>query len=178
MKVRNPGIRWNRNQVKREIEREAELYQEVEKLKRFYLEKTGEKKGEFLEVTLTAIAEEALERLFRLLELVYPTESLSIIHDRLIEHTEPDAIRSHAIELLHNLLGPEFSGTLEKVFDEKALRETSEERIALILEEMIESRDRWLWLAAHFLIAELGLEERWPKLNAFASTRSFEFLDV
>ncbi len=178
MKERNPAIRWNRDLIKKAILQETELYQKLEQIRHFYLEKAHPKKEEFLEMTLRALGEETLERVFRCLELLYPSESLAVIFDRLVEHPESDVIRSHAIELLHNLLGPEFSGDLERLFNEKTLRETSEEKIVTLLEEISRSRDRWLWLAAHFLVAELGLEMRWPKLEAIVSPRSFEFLDV
>ena len=177
IKEKNPRIRWNRLLLKGEIVREVEFYQRIRRLYDFYLRSAGGK-GEFLEVALKAVSDEGLERIFRCLGLLYPSEVTDIIYQRLVEHTEPDSIRSHAIELLQNLLGPEFYGIVEKILDERALKEFSEEEVAKILEEMIKSPDRWLSLTAHFTITQLGLSERWPKLGSLASAHSFESLDV
>jgi len=177
MRDRNPEIRWNRALMKKEILREAELYRKIRRICYFHLQSPG-KKEEFLEVALNAISDEGLERLFRCLGLLYPGEGIRIIYERLVEHPSSDPIRSHAIDLLQNLLGPEFYGTVEKIFDERTLRMISEEEAVSILEEMIGSRDRWLSLIAHFLVVELGLGRRWPSLESLVSTRSFESLDV
>jgi AAA family ATP:ADP antiporter len=178
MKERNPSIRWNRNLIKRATLQEAELFQKLEQLRHFYLKKNQGRGEEFLEATLRALAEETLERIFRLLELLFPSESLALIREQLVGHPEADPVRSHAVELFHNLLGAEFSGLFERLFDEKTVRETSEETIVSLLEEMLRSRDRWLWLAARFLIVELGLEARWSELGLVLSESRFEFPDV
>lgn len=174
---RNPNVRWNRPLIKKEILRETDLYQTIRRLQHFYLTTSG-KREEFLEVALNAIADESLERLFRCLGLLFPGEGIRIIYERLVEHPGSDPIRSHAIELLQNLLGPEFYGMVEKLFDERALQEISEEEAVSILEEMIGSADRWLSLIAHFLVTESGLQRRWPRLGSLVSSRSFESLDI
>jgi len=174
---RNPEIRWNRALIKEEILREAELYRAIQKMSYFYQQSSG-KKEEFLEVALNAVSEETLERFFRCLGLIISGGGIRIIYERLLEHPDSDSIRSHAIELLQNILGPEFSGTVHDLFDERTLQEASDEEIALVLEVMIASPDRWLSLIAHFLITELELGNRWPRLGSLVSTRSFESLDV
>ncbi|MBI4116089.1 MAG: hypothetical protein HY447_05930 [Candidatus Omnitrophica bacterium] len=179
IKDRNSDIRWNRILIKKEILREAELYQGIQKLSHYYFKATKKKeKFLFLEVALHAIADESLERIFRCLGLLYPSEALRIIYERLLEHPTHDAIRSHAIELLQNLLGPEFYGIIELLSDDRAFSTVSEEEAISIVESMVQSPDRWLSLTAHFLITELGLENKWPSQGPIASARSFESLDV
>ena len=177
MRDRNPGIVCSRSLVKKEILREVELYQKIRRLCRFYLEAPG-KKEEFLEVALSAISDESLERVFRCLGLLYSGGGLRIIYERLLEHPRPDPIRSHAIELLQNLLGPEFSRIVQELFDERVFLRASEEEAASLLEQMIDSPDRWLSLIARFVVTELGLESRWPRLSSLVSNRSFESLDL
>lgn len=175
---RNPSIRWNQALVKKEIFREAELYLKIGKLSNFYQE-SPVKKEEFLEVALGALSDESLERLFRCFGLLYPGEAMRIIYERLLEHPHTDAIRSHALELLHNLVGPEFYGLLEKLFDQKPLSKISEQEAVSILEEMLNSSDRWLSLVARFLVGETDLKGRWPKLGGSVSDYlKFESLDV
>ena len=177
MKDRNPGLRWNRSAVRNEVLREADLYREIRRLYHFY-QKTAEKREEFLEVALTALSDECLERIFRCLGLLYPGEGLRIIYERLIEHPGPDPIRTHAIELLQNLLGAEFYAIVHELFDERSFQGASEEEMVQALEEMMRSRERWLHLVARFLVMELALEQKWPKLGPLVSVRSFESLDV
>lgn len=173
MRDRNPAIRWNRSLIKKEILHETDLYQRLQKLRHFYFQ-SHVKKEEFLEVSLNALLDESLERIFRCLGLLYPGEGLRIIYERLVEHAHPDPIRSHAIELLQNLLGAEFFGILGKLFDDVPIQNVSEEEAASILEGMMESPDRWLSLIAHFLVTGLELGKRWPKLGHLVSTRPFE----
>ena len=178
MRDRNPGLRWNRALLKKEVLKETELYRNIRRLHGFYL-KSAEKKEDFLEVALNAIADESLERLFRCLGLIFPGEGIRIIYERLVEHPTADAIRSHAIELLQNLLGPEFYIVIERLFDERASWYFPEDEVVLVLEQMmIGSSDRWLSLIAQFLVTESGLVKRWPKLEALVSSRSFETLDI
>ena len=177
IKDRNPEIRWDRAEVKGEIEREAELYRKISRLQKFYLHSSA-KKQEFLEVALSAISDESLERIFRCLGLLYPAEGLRIIYERLLEHRTPEAIRSHAIDLLQNLLGPEFYALVQGLFDERALEGVKEEEAVSLLEELVVSPDRWLSLIANFVVIELGLHARWPGLASRTSFRSFESLDV
>lgn len=177
MKDRNPGIRWNRPFIRKEILRETGLYRKIRQLYHFYF-RVREKKEEFLEVALGAISDESLERIFRCLGLLYPGEGLRIIYERLLEHPSPDPVRSHAIELLQNLLGPEFSGTVQQLFDERSFQGISEEEAVEFLEQMINSRDPWLSLIAHFLVTELGLGNRWQKLGSLVENHSLESLDL
>lgn len=178
MKDRNPNLRWNRSLIKEEILREAELFQKIQRLRDFY---TGarKKKEEFLEVALNALSDESLERIFRLLGLIYSGDGLRIIYERLAEHSTTDPIRVHAMELLQNLLAPEFFEIVEELFDGKVKNEVTEEEAASILEEMVVSPDRWLSLIAHFLVSELEMAKRWPRLGSLASSHSLdEALDV
>ncbi len=177
MRDRNPAIRWNRPLIKKEILREADLFENLRSLHQFYLKVAG-KKEEFLEVALNALADESLERFFRGLGLLYPGEGIRIIYERLVEHPHADPIRSQAIELLHNLLGTEFYGLIEKLFDERTFESLSEEEAISILEGMIGSPDKWLSLVAHFLVTESGLAKRSPRLESLVATRTFETLDL
>ncbi len=175
---KNPSIRWSRPVIKKEIQCEADLYRKIRKVSLFYQKNTS-KKEEFLEVALKALSDESLDRLFRCLGLLFPGDAMRIIYERLLEHPNPDGIRSHAIELLNNLLGPEFYDWVEKLFDEHKFERVSEQEVVVILEEMFVSSDRWLSLIARFIVGETELGSRWPKLGSLISGRLlFESLDV
>jgi len=176
IKEKRPTLRCNRSLVKKEILREAKLYQKLKKLQNFYLQ-SQERKEEFLGVTLAAICQESLERIFRCLALIYPGDGLRLIYDRLTEPDGSESVRSQAMEFLYNLLEPEFYGILEPTL-EKTVQAKSEEEVANILEEMVASPDRWLSLTVHFLVVELGWQTRSPKFASMVSGRSFEPLDV
>jgi hypothetical protein len=64
------------------------------------------------------------------------------------------------------------------LFEERAFQGVTEEEAVSILEDFMISPDRWLSLIANFLVSELGLQSRWPKLVSRNPSRSFESLDV
>jgi len=165
IRYRNSAIRLDRNLIKKEIFREVELYLGIKKLHAYYLRVVQEKREEFLEVALNAVAQESLERLFLCLSLLYPSEEIQIIYERILEHPHSDPIRSHAVELLQNILGPEFSGLTHEIFEDPDPPESTEKEAISILAELWNSKDRWLSLTARFLVEELGLAENYPQFH-------------
>lgn len=176
MKEKHPMLRLSRSLVKKEILRETQLYWKLKKLQNFYLQ-NQERKEKFLETALGAICQESLERIFRCLALIYRGDGLRLIYDCLVDPNGSESTRSHAMELLHNLLEPEFYVILEPIL-EKTAQAASEEEAAEILEEIAASPDRWLSLTAHFLVMELGWQSRSPRFASLVSGQFFEPLDV
>ncbi len=114
---------------------------------------------DYLAAAFQALWEESLERIFRLLALLYSSDSIHVIYDRLVE-LEPDRhIQANALELLENVVEPEIAGKLKPLFEDGVNHPHSEENILETIKNFLSLEDRWLRVCAVFLIAELGLHE-------------------
>ena len=162
---RNEHLQMNRFLVKEEIAREVEIHEKLRQLRAFYeYRMEAEAPGDYLGVTLKAIQDESFERVFRLMDLLYPHEMIQIIHDRLIEHPAEDPLRAHAVELLNNTAEPDLLILVRRILEERQPKELPEKEGVKILEEFIASQDQWFYLTGVFLASELGLDKRWPQL--------------
>jgi hypothetical protein len=122
--------------------------------------------------------EQELERIFRLMSLLYPGTAL---HDAYVGVRSPNAsIRANALELLDNILKPELRDVLVPLLDSQV---TVEDRIALAdrlvgasletpeqaVATLLESGDAWLRSCAVYAVGALqlhGLEKQLRKFEA------------
>lgn len=170
----NPNVQMNRFLIKSEISREAKIYDKIHKICRFYdEEKVGRSSEDYLGVALKAISEESLERIFWYLHLLYPQEEILVIYERIIEYSEGDPVRIHAVELLSNTVDPDLLIILQKVLDGKKLVRVKERDIIEILKGFAKSQDRWFSVTSSFLVSDLALHERWPELAEFQMGSEF-----
>jgi AAA family ATP:ADP antiporter len=174
--VPKPGM--NRLLIKNEIVREVGIHEKIQKLRFFYEHQKEKSAEEYLAVTLKAVQDESLERIFRLLDLLYPHEIIEIIYHRIADHADEDPLRPHAIELLTNTLEPDLLILVQPVLEERAFGRLKDKEIMEILKSFMDSEDKWFSLIGHFLIAELRLKERWPEFAQRVEPSEFPFFQV
>jgi len=168
-RIRSKGGRhqFNKWVIKKEIMNEVKSYQSIKTALEEYKKRKGIIKPEddYLLATLKAIEEESLERVFRLLALIYESDVIHVIHDRLTEIEVDKHLRANAVELLQNVVDPELYHLLYPVLDEAQWEETPKKKLDQIVEELLESQDRWLTVCALFMIIELNLAKFFPSLE-------------
>ena len=120
---------------------------------------------DYLLATLQAILEESLERIFRLLALLYDSDIIHVIYDRLIEIDPDKHVKANALELLENVVEPELYRALSPILDEAQWEGAQKKDFDAVIGEFLESRDRWLTICAVFLMIELGLTQFYSKLQ-------------
>ena len=109
-----------------------------------------------------------LERIFRLLKLIYPTKDFHSAYFG-IQSTNP-VIHDNALEFLENVLIPEFRGLLLPLIDSQvpvrqrvALANRTLGTVALTpadaVRSLLSSEDPWLRACAAYVIGELRLHE-------------------
>jgi ATP/ADP translocase len=127
---------------------------------------------DYLFATLKALREESLERIFRLLSLLYSSDVIHVIYDRLLEHEPDKHIRANALELLENVIEPELTRKLRPIFDETDRARTADGKLQETIRSFLGSQDRWLQACSVFLIVELGLGEFYTELEDSARART------
>jgi AAA family ATP:ADP antiporter len=120
---------------------------------------------DYLLAALEAMKEESLERAFRLLGLLYDSDIIHVVYDRLVEKETDKQVKANALELLENVLEPEISWLLLPVLDEDSWRAAPKTALEKIVEEFLISQDQWFTICAIFLIAELRLSDFYSKLD-------------
>ncbi|MDD5216753.1 MAG: Npt1/Npt2 family nucleotide transporter [Candidatus Omnitrophica bacterium] len=163
---KNKNLHMNRFLIKTEILKEVTIHQKMHCLQYFYARHTRIAEGEnYLGIALKAIQDESLERLFCFLDLLYPHEIIRIIYQRMIEHPSHDALRAHALELLHNTLDTDLRVHIQRILEEREPRRISEKEVVETLRNYFaESSDSWFNLIGGLVVSELKLHERWPAL--------------
>ncbi|MBI4394772.1 MAG: MFS transporter [Candidatus Omnitrophica bacterium] len=159
--------------IKKEVMSEIKSYKSILTAIEEYQRRKGILRSDedYLLATLQAIREENLERIFRLLGLLYSSDSVHVIYDRLVEADLDKHVKANALELLQNVLEPEISWTLSPVLDEVHWAEMQKKDLEEIIREFLESRDRWLTVCAVFLIVELQLHHFHPQLKEAAHSQ-------
>lgn len=127
---------------------------------------------DFLLATLNSIQEESFERIFRLLGLLYSTETIYIIYDRLLEEGSDETVRTHSFELLSNLIKPDLFRLLQPVIDLNRWKKERKEDSLHIIQRFLEGRDRWFSVCAIFLVAELKLHTLYSSIKEAASSKA------
>ena len=159
--IRAKGGRHQFNKwiIKKEIINEVKGYQSIRIALEEYRRRknAGRPEDDYLLATLKAIEEEGLERIFRLLALIYESDVIHVIYDRLTEIEVDKHLKANAVELLQNVVDPELYRFLYPILDEAQWDETTKKKLNEVVEELLESQDRWLTVCALFMIIELNL---------------------
>ncbi|MBI1978335.1 MAG: MFS transporter, partial [Candidatus Omnitrophica bacterium] len=168
-RIRARGDRYHYypRRVKKEVLNEVRSYKSMRTVLETYQKrrKVSRPEDDYLFATLKAMEEENLERIFRLLGLIYETETIHVIYDRLVDPDSNQHVKANALELLQNALEPELSWALCPVLDENYWERIKKKDLDTIVIEFLESQDRWLVICAIFLIVELHLDQFYSKLD-------------
>lgn len=168
VKKTNENIQVSKILIKSEIAREVALHEQILKIKIFYTRQSApDRAKDPILITLQAMLDENVERIFQYLVLLYPGEMIQAIYDELISHKVSDTVKAHALELLSNTMDPDILIMVQKVLEERRFKAGSDAEILRILTFFIESHDQWFALVAHFLISDLDLGSKWPDLARF-----------
>ena len=127
--------------------------------------------------TLREAVDKELERIFRLLKLIYPTKDFHSAYFG-IQSTNV-VIHDNALEFLENILIPEFRGLLLPLIDSQvpvvqrvALANrtlgTATMTVAMAVKSLLGSEDPWLRACAAYVIGELRLHEFKKDLDRLA----------
>ena len=123
---------------------------------------------DYLGITLKAVQDESLERIFSFLDLLYPHDMIQIIYDRIAGHDANDPLRAHAVELLNNTLDRDILTLVRRILEDRPPRRIEESEIADILKRFSQSEDRWFAMTGYFIVSELELDKQWPELAAIS----------
>ena len=104
-----------------------------------------------LNVFLRALKDESLERLFCILEVLYPQEIMDIVHARMAGRAAQDPARVRAVELLSQILEPSIFKALQPVLEDNV---PGPEDAAALIRDLTGSTDAWLRLAGSVLQPE------------------------
>lgn len=158
---------FNTSMIKKEVMNEIKEYKSILTALEEYKDRRlkGYLRDDYLLAALQAILEESLERVFRLLALLYDSDIIHVIYDRLVEIDPDKHVKANALELLENVVEPELYRALYPVFDETQWEGTQKKGFDEIIEEFLTSGDRWLTICAVFLIVELGLVRFYTRLE-------------
>ncbi len=167
--IRTKGGRHQFNKwiIKKEIMNEVKSYQSIKTAIEEYKhqKELTHPEEDYLLATLKAMEEEGLERIFRLLALIYESDVIHVIYDRLIEIEVDKHLKANAVELLQNVVDPELYHLLYPILEDAQWEETPKKKLDEIIEELLESQDRWLTVCAIFIIIELNLSKFFPLLE-------------
>lgn len=179
IRAKGEGLLFNRWIVKKEILREVKTYRAISALISEYKTHVSNRQTlapaaagfeaaeeEYLLATLRAVQEESLERVFRMLALIYESDMIHVVYDRIHDFEQDQDVKANALELLENVLEPELARTLVPIFDRRH-RFSREERIDCkpVLEDFLKGGDRWLTVIAVFLIAALNQKQFCPLVS-------------
>ncbi len=174
---KNGALLMNRFLIKNEISREVILYESLNALRIDYARRTTvSERADYLDAILKAIQDESFDRVFMFLDLLYPHETIRIIHDRIVEYPPNHQIRAHATELLHNTLDRDLMLLVQRILEEVRPEKVSEREIVGILRDFICSQDQWFYLLGMFLSSDSGLDKQWPELKALVERNEHQII--
>jgi len=128
---------------------------------------TRDKKNDPLSITIKAMRDESIERIFQYLTLLYPGEMIDSIYREFTSGKTSAAIKGHALELLSNTMDPDILIMVQKALEERRFRIAGDEEIQDILIGFVTSGDQWFSIVGHSLISDLKLAARWPQLAKY-----------
>ena len=166
IRAKGDGREFNSEIIKKEVLNEIQHNEELLKVVTEYRKQKFLRgpQEEYLLAALEALREESLERIFRLLALLYSSDVIHVIYDRLVELESDQHVRANALELLENVVEPELTRKLRPVFEE-SVQIDGGVRLEETIRSFVRSQDMWLQICAVFLIAELGLSDLYPELS-------------
>lgn len=141
--------------VKKEILNEAKDYLAIQSLLREYRKRTVIPKEPYLQTVLEAIKSENLERIFRLLSLLYSSDIILVIYKRLSDFKSVESFKAHALELLENVVEPKLAHAIAPVLEEM---DTPGEDLEALLKRFFDRADPWFLICAMLLVSELKLK--------------------
>ncbi len=167
LRSKSKAISINELIIEKEIFYEVNNHKSILTITEFYLKSktTSNIDEDFLLAALRAIQEESLERIFRLLGLLHPTETTYIIYDRLLENSTDVTVRAHALELLEHMLKPDLFRLIRPIVDIDRWETEKKENPKEITRRFLLGQDRWFSVCAIFLVAELRIRDLFPALD-------------
>jgi hypothetical protein len=151
MHVAFPGIRLNSARIVDAIHQEREMYDQLRDVETWL--KSNVTGGPVSDLLFRAVAErmeQRLERIFRLVGLVYSPQDIDAVY---YNWRSKPALRASAIEFLDNLLDPSLKETIIPLLEEggrEAGRSMSRKAVFQIL---LQGRDPWLKIIAKELVS-------------------------
>jgi len=173
IKARYEGRVFSPIIIKKEVLRELRNYKSIQLLFGEYRARKSidDVKQDFLAATFHAIREESLERIFRLLGLLYDSELVHVIYDRLPEAKQDKNMKANVLELLQNVADPDIYKELRVIVDKKKEKQISDEIIEHVISNFVEGHDLWLTICAMLLIVELNLTHLRPLIERMTSAQ-------
>ena len=180
LRFRHPRLEFPKKLIKRQIEKEVEVYQRALQIVAIYrrVREGSPKDGDPVMGLLRMIVDEAHQEVFRLLSLLYRPDDIFLVYNQL---REPDAyLRADAIELLDNLIDPGLKWAICPVLDEDAFLERlngyadeplpDANTMVALLRQGLWDHNRWLSLVIMSVIVRLRLEGLRPELERAAGS--------
>jgi len=162
----------HRTAIEKELRREVQNHRFILTMIDFYKQHAHQENlsqdEDFLYTALRAIREESLGRLFRLLGLLYPSEIIHTVYDRLTDEDEDHYGQSIAIELLGNVLKPDDLKAIQTLVDRDVWKKQKKENEIDVIRNLILGPDCWLSVCAIFLVIELKIKDLYPLLDRVA----------
>lgn len=167
IKAKGERVEFNPWVIKKEVMLEIKNYKLILTASEKYQKRKASSRPEedYLLAALEAMSQESLERIFRLLGLLYEHDIIHVVYDRLTEDGLDKHVRANALELLENVLEPELSRYLLPVLDRERWAEAPKKKLEEVIQEFLISEDKWLSVCAIFLIVELRLIHFYSKLK-------------
>ncbi|MCB9799801.1 MAG: hypothetical protein H6757_03480 [Candidatus Omnitrophica bacterium] len=172
--TKSPEITVDRSEIRQALIRESLIYQTMAAMRSYYERKKSDPQTRSLGILLQALREEALERIFDLLGLIYPHEKMSILSSR-IRQSKEGAARAHAVELLLHTIDKDMLKCIRPVLEERVNRSWNI-KILESVKDCISFGDQWTLIAGLFFIFEFGMQQEFKDLDAILSHANLSFL--
>ncbi|OGW80532.1 MAG: hypothetical protein A3G33_09470 [Omnitrophica bacterium RIFCSPLOWO2_12_FULL_44_17] len=171
--AKEKGVLISPTIVKKEMIKEIHEYKAIDSVYWEYKDRKNVIRTEedYLMATLHVIREEAVERISRLLALLYESDLIRLIYDRFSDGDAEKHIRANALELLRHVAEPGILRMLKPVIDPKH-KKISDKTLEEILKRFVGGRDNWLVICGLFLILELHLKHLYPSIQEKTASES------
>ncbi len=149
--VHKNGALINRFRLREEVRYESELCADFAKLT-FFAQSHGKSlpHSEAAAVLFSALGQEALQRCFGLLSLLYPPDEMRMMYALLVRHSAQDAVHAHVLELLNSMLEPDFFIPVQAALDRRT-ENASSRQIKAIAGKFSQSSDPWFLMTGQWV---------------------------